>query len=1618
MSDAERKESNLSQVEARVRERWPGEDAERIAGFVRLFYQGVAPEDIAYSRIANLYGAALSQWNLAHQHTTGEPKIHVYDPDPEQHGWECQHSVVQIVTDDMPFLVDSVSMALNRRGQTVHLIIHPVFEVERDAAGRLLRLADQQDSEQAAEAWMHFEIDRQIDEQALREIHADIARVLEDVRLTVSDWRPMRAQLDTVIEELNEAPAPVDAAERDEVCEFLRWVRDDHFTLLGYRRYDLKRGKRDELRIVRDTGLGLLRRNEGRRAASASFAMLPDDVRSRARDPHPLLLTKSNTRATVHRPGYMDYIGIKRYNAKGEVVGEHRFIGLYTSSAYSRNPRTIPLLRRKVDCVLKRADLRPNSHAGKALINILDTYPRDELFQSSLEELFHNATGILHLQERQRVRLFVRYDAFRRFVSCLVYAPRERYNTEVREKMQDLLTEAFDGDHSEFSVQLSESILARIHFIVRLKEPGRPDYDHPELERRIAESMRSWRDELHDGLIDHFGEAVGNRLSHRYGEGFGAAYREDTGPRSAALDIERLETLDAGNALAMSLFRPLEAPEGMMRFKLFQAERPTTLSDVLPVLENMGVRVIDEHPYDVRRGDGKTFYIHDFGLRYSGADQLETERVRDTFQEAFRAIWLREAESDGMNRLVLAAGLGWRDIVIVRAYVRYLRQAGTPYSQEYVENALSANPRIIRRLVDLFYARFDPKKLDERVANQRAEEIESDLENVASLDEDRILRRLLAAIQGTLRTNHFRADTGKRREYLSLKLEPGSIPGMPKPVPAYEIFIYSPRVEGVHLRGGKVAPGGLRWSDRREDYRTEILGLMKAQMVKNAVIVPVGAKGGFVCKHLPEDRQALQEEVLHCYRTFIRALLDLTDNIAADGTVLPPADVVRHDDDDPYLVVAADKGTATFSDVANGVAEEYGFWLRDAFASRGSSGYDHKKMGITARGGWEAVKRHFREMGRDIQTEPFSVVGVGDMSGDVFGNGMLLSPQTRLIAAFDPRHIFIDPDPDIAAGFAGRERLFALDRSNWDDYDRALISKGGGVWPRTAKSIAVPKEARAALGTEASRLAPTDLISAILLAPVDLLWNGGIGTYVKAADESHLDVGDKANDTLRVDAVDLRCQVIGEGGNLGVTQRGRVEYAQTGGRINTDAIDNAGGVDCSDHEVNIKILLNRVVDAGDMTLKQRNRLLRDMTEEVSQLVLRSNYRQTQAVSLMQARAPDLLDEHTRFMRSLERAGDLERAVESLPDEERLIEMHKAGHGLTRPELAVLLAYAKIEAFGNLLSSELVKSDYPVAGLLDYFPQQIRERFAAAVRDHPLRAEIIATLLANHICNRMGATFLSRTREGTGASFAEVARAYFVARDVFGLRDLWHEVDALDNRVDTSVQYRLLLAITHLQERVAVWLLHNVPAPVEVEQTIARIRPALEQLESGFDELLPDDERERLQNDAGVLTGAGVPEDLARRVARLDPLYAALDLLKVCTDTETRLERAAAVYFAVANDIGIGWLRDSLADYQADDPWQERYRAGLEEETYVQMRRLTLRILQAGGDHEAPAEELVEHWAGQHVAMATRLQRTLAELRAAAQVDLAMLGVALQELRNLTQAGSAQDLLLAGARANE
>jgi glutamate dehydrogenase len=1587
-----------------IRDELPDRQAEAAQAFVRQYYHWVPAEDLSGRDTRDLYGAAIAHWELARERAPGEAKVRVYNPDPERDGWSSPHTVLEIVSDDMPFIVDSATMELAREGFTIDLVIHPVLRVRRDGEGRLLEVLPPGEcrEDSVAESVFHAEVLREPDPERLEHLHDQVRRVLDEVDVVVEDWKPMRRRALELVQELEDAPPRLEAREVDEVKAFLRWIADDHFTFLGYREYELVAdGNEAELRPVPDTALGLMRRRR-----TGSVRRLSRRATELARAPHLLLLTKANSKSPVHRPAYLDYIAVKRFDADGVVVGERRFIGLYTSAAYRTTPLDTPLLHGKVNAVLERSGFLPASHDAKALLEILESFPRDALFLFQTDQLFEIAMGVLGLGERQRVRLFVWEDPLDRFVWCLVTIPRDRFNTENRERVGKLLLEAFHGTQLDWTLQLSESLLARVHYIIRCD--GIPAYDVKEIEARLAAATRAWTDDLRQALINELGEGPGVNLYRRYQQAFPTAYRSDWPAATAVEDIVRIEELtDRGGAI-INLYRPPVDQNEILRCKLYSAEG-VSLSAVLPTFEHMGARVMYERPYRIMPAGSEPAWIYDFTL-YCLAHRLE--RVKDTFEEVFLAARRGQVEDDPLNGLVLGAELTGREVVVLRAIVQYLRQAGIPYSRSYMQRTLLAQPDIAEGLVELFLARFHPDKRDEEKATRLGKQIEDLIDAVSSLDEDRILRGFLSVIRAMLRTNYFRRDaSGRLLSYLSFKVEPQEISLLPKPRPRFEVFVYSPRFEGIHLRGGKVARGGIRWSDRPEDFRTEVLGLMKAQMVKNAVIVPMGAKGGFVLKRPPPAAgEALREEAIACYRTFLCGLLDLTDNIV-DGEVVPPERVIRYGDDDTYLVVAADKGTATFSDMANEVSAQYGYWLGDAFASGGSHGYDHKQMGITARGAWESVQRHFRELGTDVQTTDFSVVGIGDMSGDVFGNGMLRSPHIKLIAAFDHRHVFIDPDPDPEASFAARRRLFHQGRSSWADYDATTISEGGGIYERTAKSIAISEPARRALSIEEHELPPSELIKAILRAPVDLLWNGGIGTYVKASSESNADVGDKANDLLRVDGRELRCRVVGEGGNLGLTQLGRIEYAQHGGakgdsgRIYTDSIDNAAGVNSSDHEVNIKILLDSVVRAAELTEDERNALLVEMTDAVADQVLYASYTQTQAISLALAQAPSMLDVHARLIRRLEQVTGLDRELEFLPSDDLISERKAAHRGLLAPELAIVMAYCKINLYDRLLNSDLPEDEYLGHDLERYFPAPLPERYGDEMRGHRLRREIIATIVANQLVDRAGTTFAFRLGEETGASPSSLARGFAVAREVFDMRSLWAAVEALDNKVDAQVQLDMLLDARRLVERATRWLVLENPAGIRIEEQVRRFEPGARLLADAIPDVLEEDERSAFGARVDELTGAGVPRDLATRVAAFPSLTPVFDVVAVGEMTGREFDDVMHTYFRLAYRLELGWLRERIYELPRANRWQALARAALRDDLLSAQRELTREVLEAADGRRA--ETAIDAWISEHEGAVERSLSTLAEIRASRMYDTTTLPVALREVRTLVRGGEGE-----------
>ncbi len=1639
------KQSILEQIKAVLTHRMPARATRQAVLFSDIYFKWVPMAELSQEKPVTFAAMVARQLEFLQQRRRGESLIRVFNPEKERDGWECRHTIVEISNDDMPFLVDTANMVMQELNLGVRLIVHPVLNVERDANGKLKAFHPQANKRSQAESLIHIQFEKQTTPAVLASVESHLASRIRLVRTTVEDWRPMKDSLDVAIAEFGENAPGLSKRVRSECVKFLEWIGDDHFMFIGARMYDIVgNSKTTSLQVVEGTGLGLLREN-GKTIKSRPMASLSGEARYNQNAP--LIITKTNARSPIHRSGYMDYIGVLRFDGEGRVIGEYRFLGLFTSQAYLQQVSDVPLLAMKVQTVLDNSGLKENRHAWKSLLHILETLPRDDVLQASSTDLLAIASGVLDLQERQTVRLFIRRERFGRFFSCLVYIPRDYWNTENREKIQRILKRALKGNRLDYMIQLSESALARLQVIVRPKPGTQPEPDVRALENRIVNALRSWNEDLTITLVQKHGEETGLQLARNIGNAFPAAYMEDVSPWVAAFDVEKIALLKNADDLQLSLYRPRARETGIIRFKIFKRDRSIPLSDVLPMLEDLGLHIVSERPYELKFEDRESVWVQDFDMVYGNGMDLDIEAVRKSFQRAFENTWRGFTVSDGFNSLILACQLDWRQVKGMRAYCKYLLQTGVTYSQTYMEETLSRHPLMARLLVELFDAMFNPARDDESdyrkelagknlhrtlhglatikrshdkvllelldsvvAARQtdRATQVATikkvfrlALARVSSLDEDRILFSFYEVIKGTLRTNFYqRAEDGELLEYMSFKLDSAKMPQLPKPLPYREIWVFSSNMEGIHLRGGTVARGGLRWSDRKEDFRTEVLGLMKAQNVKNTIIVPVGAKGGFVVKHLPQNgsRDDVMAEVIKCYKIFINGLLDITDNLD-DKKIIPPTGLIRYDADDPYLVVAADKGTATFSDTANAIALQRGFWLGDAFASGGSVGYDHKVMAITARGAWEGVKRHFREMGRNIQKEPFSVLGIGDMSGDVFGNGMLLSTRIQLKAAFNHMHIFLDPNPDIRASFKERRRLFKLPRSGWDDYNRKLISKGGGIFSRLEKSIPVSREVRAWLEIEDRHLAPNELIRALLKARVDLLWNGGIGTYVKSSRETNVEVGDAQNNWLRVNGKELRCKVVGEGGNLGLTQLGRIEYAQAGGRINTDFIDNSAGVDCSDHEVNIKILLNQVMRAGRLNAANRNQLLAEMTDEVAALVLRSNYLQSQTISMMELLTGERLGAKQHFISVLENEGLLDRELEKLPDDEELTRRRTSGKGLYRPELAVLLSYSKIMLYRQLLDSDVPEDPWLSLELQRYFPQPLQEKYSSYMDGHRLKREIIATQVTNSMVNRMGASFTLRMHEDTGATAAEVARAFTIAREIFRARDFWARIESLDNKIDSSLQISATLAMWNLLRQATRWVLNQPGLKTDIRASIERLAPGMKVLEKKIRRSLKATEKVQVHERAEPLLAGGMPKVLANHVASLHLLYPALDVVETAATRQTDVLSVATVFFGLGDRLCLNWLRTSVDKLPVEGQWHAHARGNLRDELYSQHRRLVGRVLEAFPDAKDP----VGDWMAANAKDVQRVSAMMKDMHDLASMDYATVSVAVRSLAHLLQA---------------
>jgi glutamate dehydrogenase len=1587
--------SVVEELLVRIDERVDPDRREAVAAFAKAYTRRIADEEIAGIPVEELFGQVKGAFDFADSRGSATQAVRIFNPELATDGYQTVGTVIETNTDDSPFLVDSVAEELSARNLFTRRLLHPVIGTERGPDGRIERIVSAREAAHR-ESVMHFEVDRRLPDAERKDLAARIGVILDDVRLVVRDFEPMRERARHMVDIARAGAVRYSPGEIGDTIEFIEWLLADNFVLLGYREYDLiDTPKGRALQAAPDSGLGILSKVE--RSGFAEPVLLSSiepALRRRIEDGDLLIYSKTNRPSTVHRRARMDYIGVRRVAPDGSLIGEARLIGLFTSKAYMEPASKTPLLSRKLEQVLIAEDLFEGSHDYKAAIALFESFPKDELFAASTEELRELVAGLLQVQKQQGIRVLVRRDLYGRSVSVVVGLPRDRFNAELRKKLQALFLDRFAGTTIDYHLSLGESEFAQIFFTVHVDHGQIPDVPYEELEAEVERLARTWDEDLAQQLGKIHGEARGSALARKWGPRFPDYYRSNTDWGLIVGDVSRLEALETTDEGFVVGLGNEQAGERLTRVTLVKTGGKIDLSAFMPILEALGLRVVEEVPTGLL-GEGK-IYIHDFGVLDARGGVLDLAESAERVADCIAAVWRGQTDSDSLHRLIVSGGLTWREVVTLRAYRKYGQRVAPSFTEEYQNDALAANPAIAAKLVRLFQAKFDPARplTDEEIAEDRRG-ILLDLREVTSLDQDRIVRNFLGTIDATVRTNAYLPD----REYLSFKIRSADVPDMPRPFPLYEIFVFSPAMEAIHLRGAKVARGGIRWSDRKEDYRTEVLGLMKAQKVKNAVIVPDGSKGGFILRRPPSLPEDLKKEVSERYVTMMRGLLDITDN-REGGRVVHPAGVRVLDEEDPYLVVAPDKGTAAFSDAANAVAAEYGFWLGDAFASGGSAGYDHKKLAITARGAWESVKRHFREMGIDTQAEPFTVVGIGDMSGDVFGNGMLLSRTIRLVAAFDHRHVFIDPDPVPAVGLEERRRLFFKPGSSWADYDASLLSEGGGIYDRSIKAITLSSQAREALGVPddaSAQMAPNEVIRLLLKAPVDLLWNGGIGTYVKHSKETNADVGDRTNDNVRISGDQLRCRVVGEGGNLGFTQRGRIEYARGGGRINTDFIDNSGGVDCSDHEVNLKILLDLAIARGELTLDERNSLLEACAVDVVEHVLYTNYLQAQILSQELVESASRMESYEDLMRQLEAEGELEREVEFLPTTEEMAERRASGGTMVRPELAVLLAYAKRSLADALLRSDLPESEYLERDIRRYFPPPVVDRFSHLLMEHPLRRELNATILANDVVNSQGVTFVTRLMIETGAQAADVVRAFRIARDVTGAVARWADVESLDGVIDPVVQNELMSGIDWLVETTSRWWLVQ-EASARIGATVEDASGAFAELSAVIDRVGSDTWREEHEQTVHRLVAEGVPEPIARRHAYQSELVHGPDIVSVARTSMRPVADVARLFFLLGERLDIDWLEFRLEELPATTKWQRWAVQSMEDDVFLVRRQLADRVI-AESDG-APVEEGVERFLEGRAERVARLERFMKRLASEGMTDLAQLTVALRQIRAL------------------
>ena len=1597
----------VNEIANAIEKQAPQNQQALIRSFTEQYLNLLSYQDLREQTIMDLAGIVLSHWHFLQGRKKNTAKIRVFNPTYEENGWQSAHTIIEISHDDMSFLVDSIRMEINRHNLGVHFIIHiGGMKVHRDNKSNIIEILPWGSEEQncTTEAPIHIEIDKTTDEIFLRQLEQNLTRILADVRVTVKDWQAMRDQVKKTIKNLEENPPKLDCAEIKESKYFLHWLKDSNFTFLGCRDYELVGKKEDQaLKMIPNSGLGVLR-DTSTSLKYRNFSEMTAEALNLMLSPQALIIAKTNTQSSVHRPVYSDYIGVKNFDNDGNFIGERRFIGLFTSAAYSSSVQTIPYIRLKVAKIMGQSKLLKHSYARKALLNILETFPRDDLFQGDVAGLQEIAIGILNINERNRIRLFLRKDIYRRYVSCLIFVPKKCFNNELRKSIQEILEWNLSGKEAQHDTFFGESVLARIHYVIRTNSQDEIEYNTKTIEQAIIKAANSWHDNLNEILLDYYGEEQGNRLFERYANAFPAGYQEHDQPNIAVSDIKYLEQIDSTAPLKLNLYTTDNNLRNQLNFKIYRKQKIAPLSDVIPILENMGLRIIGEHTFEIKPYDKGSIWINDFNMEHARDVIIDLNAIKNKLQQAFSKVWYGEFENDGFNKLILLAELNWREISILRSLSRYLRQINVNYSQNYIEDTFKHHPLVAKMLIKLFNMRFDPKLITapvEDIANME-KRLNEELDKVSSLDEDRILRLYLMLIKAITRTNYFQLINEQPKPYLSFKFIPKLIPQSPKPRPEYEIFVYAAQFEGIHLRCGKIARGGIRWSDRREDFRTEILGLMKAQQVKNAVIVPAGAKGGFVLKMTDKNisREFLMKSAKSCYQNFIRGLLDITDNYVNNEIVFPE-NTVRYDAADPYLVVAADKGTATFSDIANEISAEYSFWLGDAFASGGSAGYDHKKMGITAQGAWVSVERHFKNRNININQDDFTVIGIGDMSGDVFGNGMLLSNHIKLVAAFNHRYIFLDPNPDAATSYLERERLFNLPRSNWNDYDKTLLSKGGGVFSRSEKSIKISHPIKKLLNISDDHMIPADFIKAILTAKIDLLWNGGIGTYVKSSKELNNEVGDRTNDLVRVNANQLQAKVVGEGGNLGFTQAGRIEYALNNGAIYTDFIDNSAGVDCSDREVNIKILLNNIMQRGELTLSQRNHMLREMTDEIAKLVLYDNYRQTQAIELANSQATKQVDLYGRFVNLLEEKNIIDRDLESLPSIETLIERKADGKGLTTPEISTLISYSKILLQTRLLESDMPEDPWLVRYLYSAFPQRLAKNFPEQLLSHRLRREIITTQLSNDLINEVGAVFIYRMYHETGATYTDIVRAYTVAKECLNMKELWSAIQLLDHKISAATQLKMMLLISKLIRRFSRWLIRKYRCNLDIATLVESYKHNTQKLVILLPKILIGERKEYFVSLSNKFEQNKVPNKLAMQIAACDAMFPALEIIDAIQNTQVDLKTLAKVYFEIGQQLDLGWLRYEIRKQKNETYWEGLALASIFDDIDNIQGRLVIDVINEN-DKLISIPKQIEKWCHKHQRLTGRWLKMINNIRSSNVISPVMLFVGLRELTDLAQ----------------